>query len=505
MEIHFKEGREKLISGINKLTAAVGATYGPNGKTVIIPDVNKYGEYRVTKDGVSVANAIYFDDPVENIGAQLIKKAAQKTVDEAGDGTTTATVLASAFVNNLKDFDTKEINKAFDELTPKILDQLKANSKELKKEDIYNVATISANGDIKIGDIIQEAFNHSSVVKVEESSNSEDNLILKTGMSLPTSYLSKKFITNDRKQECEMIEPYVILVEGKVESLKGFEFVITEIAKTNKDLLIITEHVHENILRLLESNKLSGSLNICAMKTPGFGGHRSNLIQDLSIYTGASIITDCNTSINFTNVGRLKSCNIGKHSSILVASEDIDILEYVDTLKENLKNRELSDYEKELLNQRIEYLNGSLSIISVGGKSDIEISERKDRYDDAVLAVACALEEGVIEGGGIALLKIWKENLGFRDDVKYNQIERFVIRSLTSPNEKIIENGTRFFDEHEEIVKEGNILIPDNMFKYNIIDPLKVTRCALLNAVSVAKTILSTEAIVLHNSEWKKN
>lgn len=505
MEIEFETGREKLIEGINKLSQAVAKTMGPNGKTVIIPDVKKYGQYRVTKDGVSVANAIQFIDPIENIGADLIKKAAQKTVDEAGDGTTTSTVLASAFVNNLKDFETNEINKAFDEIIPKVLEQLKLNSRELKREEIHNVATISANGDIQIGDIIQQAFNHADIVKVEEGNQLEDRLDLKEGMSLPVSYLSSHYITNERTQECEMLEPYVILVEGKVESLKGFEFVIKQIAQENKNLLIITEHVHENIARLLETNKISGFLNVCAMKAPGFGGHRFNLLKDLAIYTGATIIKDCNNSITFKEVGVLQSCKIGKHNSILVKPENRNITEYISILDGILKLNDLSEHEKDLVKQRIEYLTGKLSIITVGGKEELEVSERKDRYDDAVKAVACALEEGIVEGGGVALLKVWKDNLGFKDDVEYNEVGRLIFRSLTSANEKIIENGTRFFEGHDELIKEGRIGIPNDMFIKNIIDPLKVTRCALLNAVSVAKIILSTDAIVLHESQWKKN
>lgn len=498
MEIQFEEGREKLIEGINKLSKAVGKTMGPNGKTVIIPDVKKYGEYRVTKDGVSVANAISFQDPIENIGALLIKKAAQKTVDEAGDGTTTSTVLASAFVNNLKDFNTNDINKAFDEIIPKVLEQLKLNSRELKRDEIHNVATISANGDIQIGNIIQQAFNHADIVKVEEGNQLEDRLDLKTGMSLPVSYLSSHFITNERKQECEMIEPYIILVEGKVESLKGFEFVIKQIAQENKNLLIITEHIHENILRLLESNKLSGSLNICAMKAPGFGGHRFNLLKDLAVFTGATIIKDCNQPITFKEVGTLQSCKIGKHNSILVKPNDRDIAEYISILEGVLTN-DLTEHEKDLVRQRIEYLTGKLSIIIVGGKEELEVSERKDRYDDAVLAVACALEEGIVEGGGMTLMKIWVRNLFVEDKDMF--VGPSIYRSLKAPYHTIADNGYNFPITESE---DGKVIFPD-MFELNIVDPLKVTRCALLNAVSVAKTILSTDAIVLDQSQWKRN
>lgn len=488
MEIQFEEGREKLILGINKLGKAVGKTMGPNGKTVIIPDKQKFGEYRVTKDGVSVANAISFKDPIENIGALLIKKAAQKTVDEAGDGTTTSTVLATAFVNNLKDFDTVSINKAFDEVIPKVLEQLKQNSKELKHEEIYKVATISANGDIQIGNLIQQAYDHASIIKVEEGNQLEDRLELKTGMSLPVSYLSPHFITNERKQECDMVIPYVLIIDGKLESLKGFEFVIKKIAEDNDQLLIITEHVHDNILRLLESNKLSGSLNVCVMKTPGFGGHRANLLKDLTVFTGAKLIKDCNQPITFQDLGLLTSCKIGKHNSILVPSPDRHFGSYIETLTEMLNITDLNQQEKDLIQQRIEYLTGKVSIIFVGGQSELEVSERKDRYDDAVLAVACALEEGIVEGGGIALY-IAGDNIM---DMFMFPEGSAIFESLDEPKKVIEKNGSKIYNGK-------------NMFKQNIIDPLKVTRCALLNAVSVAKTILSTDAIVLHQSEWNKD
>lgn len=486
MEIQFEEGREKMINGINKLAKAVGKTMGPNGKTVIIPDKNKYGEYRVTKDGVSVANAISFKDPIENIGALLIKKAAQKTVDEAGDGTTTSTVLATAFVNNLKDFDTVSINKAFDEIIPKVLKQLKENSKELKHEEIHKVAVISANGDLQIGDIIQQAYNHASIIKVEEGNQLEDRLELKTGMSLPVSYLSPHFITNERKQECDMDNPHVLIIDGKLESLKGFETVIKHIAQNNDQLLIITEHVHDNILRLLESNKLSGSLNVCVMKTPGFGGHRINLLKDLAIFTGSTLISDCNKSITFNEIGSLKSCKISKHNSILVPQENLNIDNHISILKDSLNINDLNEQEKDLIKQRIEYLTGKLSIITVGGKSELEVSERKDRYDDAVLAVACALEEGIVEGAGKAL-----EFCGKKLFIN-NEVTQMIKKSLYAPISMIKYNGTIINDSI-------------SLFNQNIIDPLKVTRCALLNAVSVAKTILSTDAVILHESQWKKD
>lgn len=497
-EIEFdKEGRDKLLNGINKLAKAVGSTLGPMGKTVIIPDKDNPGSYKVTKDGVSVANSIRFKDPVEDIGAELIKQAAQKTVDEAGDGTTTSTVLAATFVNNLKDFNSKDINKAFDEIIPKVIDELRKNSRQLKHEDIKYVATISANNDLEIGDIIQQAYDFSNIIKVEES-GIKDSLECIEGMSIPVSYFSKRFITNEKKAEVDMNKPYVIILDGKLEKLDCFKQPIEKIAEENSELLIITEHVHEAVLRNIESNISRGSLKCCIIKSPGFSKHRKDLLEDLSKFTGAAIITDLSQKYSSNILGRLESATISKDKSILVKDENINIDEFVNSLKE-YTIIVTDKYEKELLEQRIANLTGKVSIIKVGGRSEIEVKERKDRYDDAVLAVACALEEGIVEGAGIALSKTlnsFSRFIMFGDSIdeisvfNLEDIEGNIALSLLQPLSKIKENGA--------------IINNENLFKENIIDPLKVTRCALENAVSVAKTILSTEAIVLSHLEWNK-
>ena len=486
-EIYFREeAREKLFSGINKLHDAVASTMGPSGKTVIISDI--YGQPQVTKDGWSVAKGIQLKDPVENMGATLIKQVAEKTAFEAGDGTTTATVLATAFINNLKKFKSVEINKAFDEIIPEILKQLKTNSRELKREDIKYVANISANNDIQIGNTIQQAFNHSDIVKVEESNSNNDILELVDGMQLNVSYFSKAFITDDRKAECELIEPYVLLVENKLDSLKSFETVLNSIAANGQSLLIITDHVSEQMLKLLETNALSKNLNLCAIKTPGFGQHRKDLIRDLSDFTGAAVISDLSKTHGFNQFGKLKSCKISKTNSILVKHDEIDIKELVDALGDLAKSKDLSSGDKELIMQRYQNLSGKVSIIKVGGGSEVEMKERKDRYDDAVLAAACALEEGIVKGGGIALYdavqKVPNKHLLTTESADFA-----VVKSLLAPYETICDNGTC-------------IPVLNNVFDQNIIDPLKVTRCALENAVSVAKTILSTNTVVLNERQW---
>jgi len=486
-EIYFNtEGKEKLIEGINKANKAVASTMGPNGTTVIIPNSKSYNTYKVTKDGVSVINSIKLKDPIENIGAELLRQAANKTVEEAGDGTTTATVLATAFVNNLKDFNTVDINKAFDEIIPKVLEQLKLNSRELKREDIKYVASISANNDIQIGDTIQSAFNHSDIVKIEESKSTEDYLELVSGMKLDITSFSKNFLT-------ELVNPTFLLLEGKLDKLDNFKSQIEAAQNPDTPLVIMCEDIHDSVLHKLEAYVLSGNLYLTVIKTPGFGSFRRDLISDLAIFIdGTPIITKITPNINVGGyVGKLESVKITPNYTILVKHDDVDISQRILSLEE-LKNQiDIEEHQKDLLQKRIEYLRSEISIIKVGGQTELEMKERYDRYDDAVKAVTCALEEGVVEGGGIALHSI--QQILYENYLDDKSIEDNILRSLDSPRLRIGWNGNIRKDYSK------------SMFEQNIIDPLKVTRCALENAVSVAKTILSTEAIVLHELSWNQN
>ncbi len=483
-EIEFSP-KEKLKEGVRKLAQAVGSTMGPNGATVGIPDKDKFNIYRITKDGVSVAREIKFKDPIENIGAKLIKEVAELQVDQAGDGTTTAIVLASAFIENLFDYEYNDIEKAFNEIIPKVLEKLKANSRELKQEDIKYVATISANNDSKIGDIIQQAYDYSHLVKVEEGNSADDKLELVDGMQLLTSYFSKNFINDPRKAECNLNEPNVLLIDGKLEDLKYYQIPVEQGATNGQSLVIVTEHISDKELRKLEAHSLSGNINICVIKTPGFGQFRKDVLRDLSDFTGAEIISNPKVPITLKSLGKLKSIKVAKNSSLLVKHETIDVTSLIEDLK--VLSKELKDTDKEYVDKRIEQLTGKVAIIFVGGGSEVEMKERKDRYDDAVLAVACALEEGIVQGAGLALYHSIQDVY----DIKYDETTpyHFIMKSLLSPYDTICKNG---------------ICIPvmNDMFKQNIIDPLKVTRCALLNAVSVTKTILSTKTVVLNEQEW---
>ncbi len=495
-EIYYnKEGKDKLIIGMNKANDAVASTMGPNGATVIIPNI-RLNKYVVTKDGVSVINSIKLKDPIENIGVELLREAANKTVEEAGDGTTTATVLTTAFVNNLKDFESKDINKAFDEIIPKVIEQLKLNSRELKHEDIKYVASISANNDIQIGELIQQAYNHTSIVKIEESDNIEDVLELVDGMSLPVSYFSKHFVTNESKGTVEFDNEnvFILLLDGKLEKLETFKLQLQQAEVQDCSLVIMCEDIHEQVLRKLESFVLSTGIKIVVIKTPGYSKHRKDLLDDLANFTGATVIKDFTKQYTNGILGRLKSCKISKNNSVLVKHEDINIDSKILSLKEQLTSSDLTDYDKELLTQRIEKLEGKVSIIKVGGKTKNEMLERFDRYDDSIKAVACALEEGIVSGGGTALRYVFhiltSELLKEKDKEKDFHFK--LLECLLCPYQTIVCNGSKPKLEHF-------------LFNENIIDPLKVTRCALLNAVATAKVILSTKAIVLQENEWKMN
>lgn len=488
-EIYFeKKARDLLFSGVQKLCNAVSKTMGPNGKTVIIPDVTEFNKYKITKDGVSVAREISFKNVIENIGAQLVKEVAELQVDLAGDGTTTAIVLANAFIQNLKDFDSNEINKAFDEIIPKVIEQLKLNSKELKREDIKYVASISANNDIQIGDIIQQAYNFSNIIKVEESTNQKDSVELINGMQLDVSYFSKHFINNSKKGECIFDEPAVIIIDGKITDLLPLQGSLNTFAQAGRPLLIITEDIVEKELRKLESNVLSGNIQLCVIKTPGFGPVRKDFLRDISDFTDAEIVTNIN-KLTFNTFGKLKSCKITKNNSLLIKHDNVNVEEIIDNLTELSKSKELTKHDVDIVNKRIENLTAKVAVIKVGGGSEIEVKEKYDRYDDAVKAVACALEEGIVEGGGIALFKCSKELM----------LNKYYQDFLLTPHCRLLNSIT----EPSTIINyDATYNVSKTMFEQNIIDPLKVTRCALENAVSIAKTILSTDCVVLNKNEW---
>lgn len=478
---------EKLRSGINKLASAVLITMGPEGRTVIITDEDK-NPY-ITKDGVSVAKAIDLKDPVEASAVKLIKQVAEKTVEDAGDGTTTSICLATALINIGSDLlahgvPYTKIKRDLEEFLSITLDELGKNKKELKTEDIVNIAKISANNDNDIAEIIDRAFKHSSVVKVEEANSLTDELDKTSGMKLLTTYFSKAFINNQSSQAAIYKDALVLLVDGKLERLDMIVPLLNEL--NGKPMLIFADSYSEVVISLLKENYNKGMLNIVPVKAPGIGQHRKDLMSDIAIYTEADEYTSPmmrGKSMKETvglKLGKISYARVGKNGTLISnVHSNKACQERIEELREALDSEDVA-YDKDLLKQRIENLTGKLSTIKVGGKSEVEIKERKDRIDDAVLAVESALQEGIVEGGGVALYRIYDSSA-----LSHNSF----CPALSAPMNRINFNG-------------ANVSHKDNMFEKEIIDPHKVTRCALENAVSVAKTILSTGAIVLDESQW---
>lgn len=490
------EAQEKLMTGIMKASKIVGSTMGPNGRTVIIPDYDGgVSKYRVTKDGVSVIKSIRLKDPAENIGVKLLQEAAENTVREAGDGTTTSTVLASAFIVKFQNGDPNMITEAFDRLGKATIEALQKSSRKLHKEDIKHVATISANNDEVMGDLIQNAFNHSTVVRVEPSTHNEDKLETVNGMMLEVGTLTPRVITDIKKQSVKFIKPLVVTLSDKIESLKTLNVVLNYAIAESRPVVIITEYITPGVIETLENYFLSSTVDVCVVKAPGFSAHRKNLLADIATFTGGKLVSGTK-KILIEDLGHLAEIVITSKNTILTKAEDVDITEYADNLEYQFKNNELDETAKDLLNTRIELLKGTVSVIKVGGRSEIEMEERKDRYDDAVLAVTSALSEGIVEGGGVALAKIALPNLRILEgELRMSNpptVEELFNLSLLAPLMQIDANGFSI-----------KITEDTNLFNDNIVDPLKVTRCALENALSVAKTILSTQSIVLSSFEWK--
>ena len=471
--------KEELINiikeTVNEVADTVCTTYGPNGKTVILTD--NEGNGIVTKDGVSVCNSINFNNPYKNIITNIIKQVSQKTVEEVGDGTTTSICLTQAFINKgyeLLDsgISYNEIKLALEELEKYVIKELKANSKKVKKKDIINIAKTASNNDIEVSKLINKAFKHSNIVKVEESILPQDSLITVNGMTLRTTYFDPAFI-NTSNQTIKYNECYIALIDGKMPTVDPIVNLVSKLDR--QPLIIFADDFSDNVVKVLKQNYNNGSLDIALVKSPGVNTHRKNLINDISLYTNANILDPYKKYNELEYLGKLDGIEIKKEETILFSSKENKLVDIrIQELKELYKS-DISKYDRELAKQRYESLEGKASIIKVGGNSPVEIKEKFDRYEDAIGSVKNALEEGFIEGGGLALKHIADNCLFTRSPILELTL------CLYSCNNKL----NRTIDN-------------------TIIDPTKVTICALQNAISVAKTILSTEAIVLNPNLWKQ-
>ena len=510
-EINFSDkARNTLAEGVQKLTDAVKVTMGPRGRNVLIQ--KSFGSPNITKDGVSVAREIELKDPLQNMGAQLVKQVASNTADEAGDGTTTATVLANAiFKEGLRNItagaNPVEVKRGMDKATDAILTELKAISKSIKdKTEIAQVATISANSDKEIGNMIAEAMEkvgQDGVITVEEAKGISDELDVVEGMQFDRGYLSPYFITNSEKMIAEIDNPFILLFDQKISNLKD-------------PLLIIAEDVEGEALATLVVNKLRGILNISAVKAPGFGDRRKAMLQDIAILTGGQVISE--------EIGRtLESAtlaDLGQASRIVIDKDNTTIVDGMgDTTAVKARINEIktqieattSEYDKEKLQERLAKLSGGVAVIKVGAATETEMKEKKDRVDDALSATKAAVEEGIVIGGGAALIRAAsKVKLDLQGDQKIGY--EIILRAVKAPLKQIAENAG--FDAGvvvNTIEKADDENLGFNaasgeyvdMFEAGIIDPLKVERVALTNATSVSSLLLTTEATIHEIPEEK--
>ncbi len=517
------DARNELYAGVKKLNDAVKVTMGPRGRNVLIQ--KSFGAPAITKDGVSVAKEIELKDTIENMGAQLVKEVASKTADEAGDGTTTATVLAHAiFREGLKNItagaNPVEVKRGMDKEAAAIIAELKNIAKEVKdKKEIAQVATISANSDEKIGNLIAEAMEKvgkDGVITVEEAKGINDELEVVEGMQFDRGYLSPYFVTNSEKMTCEIDNPYILLYDKKITSLKDLLPVLEQIQKTGKPLLIIAEDIEGEALATLVVNKLRGVLNISAVKAPGFGDRRKAMLEDIAILTGGQVISEelgrTLESATLDDLGSASSVIIDKDNTTIVnGNGDKQAIEdRVKVIKAQIEET-TSDYDREKLQERLAKLSGGVAVIKVGAATETEMKEKKDRVDDALSATKAAVEEGVVIGGGAAIILAGNRvNLDLEGDEAIGAA--IVQRALKAPLKQIAENAG--FDAGvvaNEVEKNDDVNYGFNaatgeyvdMFKAGIIDPVKVERVALQNAVSVASLLLTTEATVSDIKEEK--
>lgn len=521
--IYSDDARNKLYEGVKKLNDAVKVTMGPRGRNVLIQ--KSFGAPAITKDGVSVAKEVELSDTLENMGASLVKEVANKTNDEAGDGTTTATVLAHAiFKEGLRNITAGanpiEVKRGMDKEAAAIIEELKKISKPVKgKKEITQVATISANSDEKIGNLIADAMEKvgkDGVITVEEAKSIDDELSVVEGMQFDRGYLSPYFVTNAEKMTVELSSPYILLFDKKITNLKDLLPVLEKVQQSGKPLLIIAEDIEGEALATLVVNKLRGVLNISAVKAPGFGDRRKAMLEDIAILTGGNVVSEelgrTLDSVTLEDLGEAESINIDKDNTTIVngkgdkAAIDARIAQIKAQIIETT-----SDYDKEKLEERLAKLSGGVAVIKVGAATETEMKEKKDRVDDALNATKAAAEEGIVIGGGAALVCASKKvNLNLYGDEKIGA--DIVRRALVAPLRQIASNAG--FDagvvSHEIMNSKDDESGFDavsgkyvNMFEEGIIDPVKVSRVALQNAVSVASMLLTTEATISDIKEDK--
>jgi chaperonin GroEL len=516
--------RHALLRGVEKLSKAVKATLGPAGRNVVLD--KKFGSPTITKDGVTVAKEIELEDPYENIGAQLVREVASKTSDIAGDGTTTATVLAeSIYREGLKNVtagaNPTELKRGIDRAVEAIVEELASISKKVKdKEDIRQVATVSANWDKTIGEIIADALDKvgkDGTVTVEEAKSIETSLEVVEGMQFDKGYLSPYFVTNQEDQEAVLENAYLLIHEKKISSLKDMLPLLEKVAKSGKPLLVIAEEVEGEALATLVVNKLRGTLQVCAVKAPGFGDRRKAMLEDIAILTGGKMLSE-DLGIKLENVtlddlGKVKRVVVDKENTTLIegVGKSSDIQGRVSQIKKQIEET-TSDYDKEKLQERLAKLAGGVAVINVGAATETEMKEKKARVEDALHATRAAVEEGIVPGGGVALIRGQKaiEGLKLKGDQAIGA--EIIRRAVEQPLRTLADNaGVEGSIVVQEVKSrkgaEGyNVATGEyvDLLKAGVVDPTKVTRSALQNAASIAGLLLTTEAVVTELPEKEK-
>ncbi|WP_347159273.1 chaperonin GroEL [Pontibacter chitinilyticus] len=519
------DARTKIKAGVDKLANAVKVTLGPKGRNVIID--KKFGAPMITKDGVSVAKEIDLNDPIENMGAQLVKEVASKTADQAGDGTTTATVLAQAiYTAGIKNVaagaNPMDLKRGIDKAVQAVVENLRSQSKKIENSsEISQVGTISANNDAEIGQMIADAMDKvgkDGVITVEEAKGTETEVKTVEGMQFDRGYLSPYFVTNAEKMEAEFDNPYILIYDKKVSTMKELLPVLEQVVQTGKGLVIVSEDVDGEALATLVVNKLRGSLKIAAVKAPGFGDRRKAMLEDIAILTGGTVISEErgykleNATLEY--LGQAEKVIIDKDNTTLVngAGQKDDIVARVNQIKAQMETT-TSDYDKEKLQERLAKLSGGVAILYIGASTEVEMKEKKDRVDDALHATRAAVEEGIVAGGGVALIRALDalSNLEVTNADQQTGVQ--IIRTaLESPLRTIVANAGGEGSVVVQAVREGKADYGynaredkyENLFAAGIIDPTKVTRLALENAASIAGLLLTTECVVSEEPEEDK-
>jgi len=512
--------RDKIKKGVDKLADAVKVTLGPKGRNVILD--KKFGAPTVTKDGVSVAKEIELKDPIENMGAQLVKEVASKTADAAGDGTTTATVLAqSIYAHGIKNVaagaNPMDLKRGIDKAVDAVVEHLKKQSKKIKdSSEIAQVATISSNSDETIGKMIADAMDKvgkDGVITVEEAKGTETEVKTVEGMQFDRGYLSPYFVTNTEKMEADLDQAYILIYDKKISSMKELLPVLEQTAQTGKPLVIIAEEVEGEALATLVVNKIRGALRVAAVKAPGFGDRRKAMLEDIAVLTGGKVIAEEQgfklENATLDMLGRAEKVTIDKDNTTIVngAGKKAEIQGRVAQIKAQIETT-TSDYDKEKLQERLAKLSGGVAILYVGAATEVEMKEKKDRVDDALHATRAAVQEGIVPGGGVAYVRAIEAlkniaDLGLNNEDQATGVN-IVRLALESPLRTIAENagqeGSVIVNKVRDGKKDFGYNARDNKFENffdaGIIDPTKVTRLALENAASIAGLLLTTEAVV---------